>query len=168
MAELTSGFFPHGGFEVKLVRKEDILKTIDDNIIDKDVARELINNIETKAERILNSSVDAWVSIPYFGSMRRPKTIRLRTDPEFTAAATHVYENKSKDEFVMFMKNSYNDYTAQLHYQAYFNKLAARYARLYPIKYRQYYNEKGEHYARLKIVLSNCFEYSRDSENNIY
>lgn len=168
MAELATGFFPHGGYEVKLVRKEDILKTIDDNILDKDVARELINNIETKAEKIINESIEGWVSIPYFGSMRRPKTIKLKVDPEFRAAAEHIYATKSKEEFVMFMKNSYNDHTAQLHYNAYFNKLVSRYARLYPIKYRQYYSDKGEHYARLKIVLANCFEYSGSSENNNY
>mgnify|MGYP007070015566 CR=1 FL=1 len=66
----------------------------------------------------------------------------------------------------MFMKNAYNDHTAQLHYNAYFSKLVSRFARMNPIKYRQYYTEKGEHYARLKIVFTNCFEYSKDSESN--
>ena len=60
---------PGGGYDVKVVRKEDILKCIDSNIVDKDVMLAFINQFEVDASNFLSQG--RWTSLPYIGTLRK-------------------------------------------------------------------------------------------------
>ena len=55
--ELEVRKFPAmGGYDVTIVNKDDILKTIDDNIIDKEIAYEIIRELELSYQRYVSAS----------------------------------------------------------------------------------------------------------------
>ena len=59
--------FPNG-YDVRVVRKQDILDCIDENIIDKEIALELITQCEIDACQYINEG--KWTGLPYIGSVR--------------------------------------------------------------------------------------------------
>ena len=60
---------PGGGYDVKVVRKEDILRCIDSNILDKDIMLAFINQFEVDASNFLSQG--RWTSLPYIGTLRK-------------------------------------------------------------------------------------------------
>ena len=63
--------FPNGGFEVEVCRKQDIIDSIDDPTVDKDILFAIITQCEADANDFLNEG--RWTGIPYLGNMRVPK-----------------------------------------------------------------------------------------------
>lgn len=59
--------FPRG-YDVTIVRKEDVLEAIDDNIIDKEVALDLIKQLELDASNFIKEG--RWTSLPFIGTIR--------------------------------------------------------------------------------------------------
>lgn len=53
--------FPRG-YDVTIVRKEDVLEAIDDNIIDKEIALDLIKQLELDASNFIKEG--RWTSLP--------------------------------------------------------------------------------------------------------
>ena len=67
---LEEGKFPSStGKQVLIENKASILKTIDDNIIDKDVAMMILVQLEKDAQRHLEA--DEVTAIPYLGKIKR-------------------------------------------------------------------------------------------------
>ncbi|TLN27922.1 hypothetical protein FED16_19210, partial [Acinetobacter baumannii] len=67
---LEEGKFPSStGKQVLIENKASILKTIDDNIIDKDVAMMILVQLEKDAQRQLEA--DEVTAIPYLGKIKR-------------------------------------------------------------------------------------------------
>ena len=62
--------FPRGN-DVVVCKKEDILATIDDNILDKELAYALIEELEITADKFLSEG--KWVGIPFLGNIRKNK-----------------------------------------------------------------------------------------------
>ena len=58
--------YPKGN-EVRVVRKADILKCIDENIIDKEIALEIVTQCEIDAANYLTNG--KWTGIPYMGNI---------------------------------------------------------------------------------------------------
>ena len=59
--------FPRG-YDVTIVRKEDVLEAIDDNIIDKEIALDLIKQLELDASNFIKEG--RWTSLPFIGTIR--------------------------------------------------------------------------------------------------
>lgn len=67
--ELEVRKFPAmGGYDVTIVNKDDILKTIDDNIIDKEIAYEIITSLELSCQKYVSAGDTA--GIPYIGKLK--------------------------------------------------------------------------------------------------
>lgn len=67
--ELEVRKFPAmGGYYVTIVNKNDILKTIDDNIIDKELAYEIITSLELSCQKYVSAGDTA--GIPYIGRIK--------------------------------------------------------------------------------------------------
>lgn len=91
--------FPNG-YYVKIVRKEDILKTIDENIIDKEVAWAVLDNMSFDiADGISNGR---WTNIPRIGTVRvDPYKAAYNRAKKLCKDAKDVLP---KDEYVSFRK----------------------------------------------------------------
>ena len=62
--------FPRG-YDVKILRKSDVIASINANIIDKDVALAIVKKCEIDAANFLREG--RWAGIPYIGNIRIPK-----------------------------------------------------------------------------------------------
>ena len=67
--------FPNGGYDVTIIRKQDVLDCIDANIIDKEVALDLIAKLEIDAMSVINSGMKA--NIPFLGSIQMKTTRKI-------------------------------------------------------------------------------------------
>ena len=94
--------FPNNGYNIKVVTKEDILKTINDNILDKEVAIELIKQLELDAAKYLRQ--DKWVGIPLIGNIRVSPTKYIKRQQEADGLFEDAKEILDKDKYIIFRK----------------------------------------------------------------
>ena len=101
--------FP-GGNDVKVVRKEDIINTINCNIVDKEVALAIVKQCEVDAANFLRKG--RWTGIPFIGSIRVPKRVqRMRTKEvqDLLEEAKNVLADLKKASYVVEnVKNNLN------------------------------------------------------------
>ena len=93
--------FP-GGNDVKVVRKEDVIETINCNIVDKEVALAIVKQCESDAANFLRKS--RWTGIPYIGSIRVPEVVKLTHSKEQQELIQTAVETVSTEQFVIFRR----------------------------------------------------------------
>lgn len=98
---------PNGGYDVKVVRKEDILKCIDSNILDKDIMLAFINQFEIDASNFLSQG--RWTSLPYVGTLRRNQYKEALNSEEVRELDEAARENLDKNKYILFRKNLRDD-----------------------------------------------------------
>lgn len=172
MSELQTRKFPYSNYDVVLIEKEDIIKTINDNIIDKEVALELVNSLEVKASNYLKDK--RWASIPYLGNIRIPEGLKPEIKKEFKDAKQFAYETLSKKDYVAFIKEICHDNKLMIKYKGYFNQILAMAVRRDKRKWNNLCRAKGENYASCKMVfgymvkpMKEDYEYIFETENEI-
>lgn len=142
--------FPHGN-DVIILKKDDILKTIDANIIDKDVALAIVNQLSCDIAK--NIVEDKWTGIPYIGNVRynsMAKLIKNHTDIMNDAKSV-----LSKDEYVVFKRNVLKQTSNEAKLGRVSKYQASMFVREHPKCYRSWI-AKGEAYADCKAYfLSN-------------
>lgn len=107
--------FP-GGYEVKIYKKEDILKSINDNIIDKDIAYEIIEQCEKNAAEYIKKG--RWAGIPFIGNIRIPKTLLAKETDEYKDAIEDAKLTCDNYQFVAFRKQlNFKNYLAEKHHK---------------------------------------------------
>ncbi len=100
--EIETRKFPgEGGSDVHIVRKKDILKTIDLNITDKDIALELISKLEKDAAEYMTKGI--WISIPFIGNIKIKDSLAAYN--ENSELFKEAKDTMTKEEYVLFRKN---------------------------------------------------------------
>ena len=102
--------FPNGGYEVRIVRRSEVLEAIDKNIIDKDIALAIVERCELDCANFLKEG--RWANIPYIGNIRIPKAKQLIKSEEQQTLISDAYDNLDTDSYLMFRKQL-NQYNAQ-------------------------------------------------------
>lgn len=153
MSSLDTRFFPYSNVEITIVRKDDILKTIDENIIDKDIANELISHLETRAEKSLMNH--KWTGFPFLGSIRVPPGLSPETLQRTKDATMWARDNMSREAYVMFTKQCAHDAYQINKYRAYFDTIKTRAINNNRTEYHTLCSLKGKNYAICKITFSN-------------
>lgn len=143
--------FP-GGYEVKVVRKQDIVDCINTNIVDKDVALALIEQCELDAATFIRNG--RWTGIPFMGSFRQSKVDKLLKSKEQQELIAHAYENSTPEQYVIFRKDlAYENerrVKAQRHYNYVLSMAVNRNRKLFV----KLVKERGEGYARIRFFLN--------------
>lgn len=94
--------FPNG-YEFTVVNKEDIINTIEDNIVDKELMFDLITEMENTALSFIEAG--HWTGIPFLGNVRvSPYTKELR-HKETKELLTAAKRTLPKEEFYVFNRN---------------------------------------------------------------
>lgn len=91
------------GYEVKIINKHDIIASIDDNILDKEVALEIVKRCEIDASNFLKEG--RWTGIPFIGNIRIPKTTQKLLTEESKHLLQGAKETLDENMYVMFRKN---------------------------------------------------------------
>lgn len=162
--------FP-GGTEVKVVRKQDILNCIDNNIIDKEIALEIIQQCELDAAAFISKG--RWAGIPFMGSLKISSVAKLSNSDEQQELIKTAFETVSTQEYVMFRKDLAYDNERRVKAQRYYNYVLSMAVRRNRRLFVKLVKEKGEGYARIHMFLSrsivavsNEFDYIDDAEDS--
>lgn len=116
--------FPKG-YEVKILRKEDVLASIDANIIDKDVALEIVKKCEIDAANFLREG--CWASIPFIGNLRVPKTTKKLLSEETQAILGEAKTALDRDKFLLFRKSIAFDIGKQVKVERYYRYTVSKF-----------------------------------------
>lgn len=141
--------FPNG-YDVTVLRKQDIIDCIDDNIIDKDVAFVIIEQLEKDALDFLKDGV--WTGIPFIGNIRRNQVKQRETSEKQQALINDVKESVSEEEYLLFRRNLRTDNVKAIKATRYFNYIASRMANHNRKQFKMLCNKKGERFAKIFIA----------------
>lgn len=138
--------FPNG-YDVRVVRKQDILDCIDENIIDKEIALELITQCEIDACQYINEG--KWTGLPYIGSVRLNDGGKiLRENKELLNEAK---EKLDDEKYILFKKSLVIEGKTKLKKSRYFNYIVSIYANHNRKVYKELVANNGENFA--KVIL---------------
>lgn len=111
--ELELRKFPAiGGYYVTIVNKDDILKTIDDNIIDKEIAYEIIKSLELTCQKYVSAGDTA--GIPYIGKIKERLTAAIARENK--EAIEDAREALDKEHFIAFRHALFADESKRYKY----------------------------------------------------
>lgn len=96
--------FKNSDYDILVSNKQDVLDTWDANVTgyDKELVNKIVESAEVEAAIFLTNDKSAWVSIPFMGNFRIPKTKLLEIDDEFQITLADAKANKTKEEFILF------------------------------------------------------------------
>ena len=143
--------FP-GGDEVTIVRKQDIIDCINTNIVDKEVALELVKQCEVDAANFVREG--RWAGLPFMGSLRPSPVSKLEKSKEQQELIEAAYHESTPEQYCIFRRDLAHENYRKIKANRMFNyKLS-----ISVNKNRKLFNkiskEKGDKYARLHFYLS--------------
>lgn len=94
--------FATDGYDVEVVKKEDVLACIDNNILDKEIALELISQLEIDAGEALAQG--KWVGFPKLGSFRLSPNQKYSFNESQKKIIADAKAVLPKDKYIMFRK----------------------------------------------------------------
>ena len=153
--------FP-GGKDVKIVRKEDIINTINTNIVDTEVALAIVKQCEIDAVNFMKKG--RLTGIPFMGTIKVPDTIKMSQTKEQKDLILAAMENTTNEQFVMFRRNLAYDNKVKIKARKYYNYVLSLSVAKNRNQFKKMCKEKGEAYARIHFFLL----YSVTSVNNEY
>ena len=153
--------FP-GGKDVKIVRQEDIINTINTNIVDTEVALAIVKQCEIDAVNFMKKG--RLTGIPFMGTIKVPDTIKMSQTKEQKDLIIAAMENTTNEQFVMFRRNLAYDNKVKIKARKYYNYVLSLSVAKNRNQFKKMCKEKGEAYARIHFFLL----YSVTSVNNEY
>ena len=153
--------FP-GGKDVKVVRKEDIINTINTNIVDTEVALAIVRQCEIDAVNFMKKG--RLTGIPFMGTIKVPDTVKMSQTKEQKDLILAAMETTTNEQFVMFRRNLAYDNKIKIKARKYYNYVLSLSVAKNRNQFKKMCKERGEAYARLHFFLL----YSVTSVNNEY
>ena len=138
---------PGGGYDIKVVRKEDILKCIDDNILDKDVMLAFITQLEIDANNFLAQG--RWTSLPYIGTLRKNQFKEALNKEEVIELDEAAKENLDKNRYLLFRKDLRNEIAKSIKRERLYSYTLSQVVKKNKDFYKYLETTRGELYARV-------------------
>ena len=110
--------FPPEGYEVTVLRKQDVLKCIDDNIIDKEIALDIVRRCEIDATNFLKEG--RWAGIPFLGNIRIPKIVQTFMSEETQKLMQEAKETLDEHKYLLFRKEFASNAVKQEAHERYY------------------------------------------------
>lgn len=153
--------YPKGN-EIRVVRKADILKCIDENIIDKEIALEIVTQCEIDAANYLTNG--KWTGIPYMGNIiSNISGLVIRQNAELIDAAK---EELTEHELILFRKELVADGNKKVKHTRWVAYIASKMATKNRGLYNKLVREKGAAYAKLYMYFYANLTVVGDNNNN--
>ena len=143
--------FP-GGNDVRVFRKEDIIETINTNIVDKEVALAIVRQCEMDAANFLRKG--RWTGIPFMGSIKVPDVVRMSNTPEQKELINTAAETLTNEQFVMFRRELAHNNEKRAKATKYYNHVLSIAVSKNRNLFKKMCEEKGVGYARIHFFLS--------------
>lgn len=162
--------FP-GGNDVTVVRKQDVIDCINDNIVDKEVALAIIQQCETDAAAFLRQG--RWTGIPFIGSIRANQVKKLEKTKEQQELINAAYDTVTKEQYIIFRKKLAHDNDRRIKAQRYYNFVLASAVSKNRSLFKKMCKDKGESFTRIHfflnhsiVAVSNELDYEIDGEDS--
>ena len=139
--------FPNNGYEVTVVRKQDILDCIDSNIVDKEVALAIVEQCERDAANFITEG--KWTGLPYMGNVRVPLNVQMLKSEEQQSLIKEARETLDRDNYILFKTELERDNSARIKHQRYYNYILSIAANSNKKLYKKLCDKKGEYYTRI-------------------
>lgn len=149
MRDIETRKFPNGGYDVIIVKKDDILDTIEQNIIDREIMDEIISQLEVNVTTLLKE--EKWTGVPFLGNIRIPPVKKMalkRKDLQ-----KDVYENESRETYLMFIRQNALDDDKIVRANRMYRRIASIAIRKDVKRFRDIAKVNGETYARLYMYF---------------
>ena len=143
--------FP-GGTDVKIVRKEDIIETINCNIVDKEIALAIVKQCEVDAANFLRKG--RWTGIPFIGSIKVPDVVKMSNTPEQKELIKAAAETTTNEQFVMFRRELAYNNEKRVKATRYYNYVLSMAVSKNRNLFKKLCREKGVGYARIHFFLT--------------
>ena len=143
--------FPNGGHSVTILRKEDVLKTIDENIIVKDIALTIVRQLEIDAGNCIK--IGGWAGIPHFGNLRVPPSSKMYKDEAVKKLIEAQKETLDNKGYILFRKDLAAEIKEKEKLQRIFNYRLSKMVKRNYRAYTKMAKEKGDTYANLYFFL---------------
>ena len=162
--------FP-GGYDVTVVRKQDVVECINDNIVDKEVALAIVQQCEVDAVTFLRQG--KWIGIPFIGNIRTNQVKKLEKTKEQQELIDAAYNTVSKEQYVIFRRNLGKDNVKRLKAQRYYNYILASSVSRNRSLFKKMCKERGEAFTRIHfflnksiVAVSNELDYELNGEDS--
>ena len=146
--------FPNGGYDVNVVRKQEILNCIDDNIIDKEIALDLIKQLEIDATTYINDG--KWTGLPFIGNIRVPKYRQMFQSENTRILKESASELLDKERYILFKKNLAADVQKRAKIDRYYKYILSQVMNKNMKVFRLWAKKYGDLEARIKLLT--CHE----------
>lgn len=148
--------FADRGYDVHIVSKEDILETIDNNIVDKDVALELIKELELDINAALLDN--KWAGIPHIGSFRVDSTKLIEKTEEFKAARDYARQHLNTESYVLFKRTIRAENKKQEQFNRFCSYCISMALKKYKDEYKECLRTTNEHILKLRLGVRMMFK----------
>lgn len=138
--------FPKG-YDVKILRKEDVLASIDANIIDKDVALEIVKRCEVDAANFIREG--RWAGIPFVGAIRIPKTKLALISDKTKELLDEAKQTLEHDKYLLFRHTIASDIGRQVKIERYYKYIVSKFVGKNSKLFKKLSIKHGDSYARL-------------------
>ena len=142
--------FP-GGNDVKVIRKEDIINTINCNIVDKEVALAIVKQCEVDAANFLRKG--RWTGIPFMGSIKVPDVVKMSNTPEQKQLIDDAIQTVTSEQFVMFRRELAYNNEKRVKATRYYNYVLSMAVAKNRNLFKKLCKERGVGYARIHFFL---------------
>lgn len=150
MAEVRR--FPPEGYEVTVLRKQDVLKCIDENIIDKEIALDIVRRCEIDATNFLKEG--RWAGIPFLGNIRIPKIVQTFMSEETQKLIAEAKENLDENKYLLFRKEFAKDAMKQEDKERYYKYELSKFIGKHIGFFRKHARKHGDKLAR--VICFTC------------
>lgn len=144
--------FPCGGYDVEVFKKQDILDSITNNIIDKDVVLTIIEQCEKDVANYLKQG--KWSGIPFIGNIRIPKIKQLESTPEQQALIEDAKTTLDNNSYILFRAQLGKENSKKIKQERYYKYILSIAISHNKTLYKNLCNNKGETFARLYLYTS--------------
>lgn len=146
--------FPNGGYDVTVVRKQDIIDCLDANVVDKDVVLAVISQCELDAANFISSG--RWTGIPFIGSIRVPKRIQRIHSKEVQDLIEEAKNTLDKDRYLVFRHRLGSDINREERENRYYRYIVSHFVNNNRKFYNKLVKKEGEDVAQfICYTLSN-------------
>ncbi len=156
--------FPPEGYQVTVLRKQDVLKCIDDNIIDKEIALEIVRRCEIDAANFVKDG--RWAGIPFLGNLRIPKIVQTFLSEDTQQLMAEAKENLDEHKYLLFRRQFATDAVKREDRERFYKYELSKFVGKNLKFFRKLVAKHGEKLARVKcFTLRNM---TIVTEDNIY
>lgn len=134
------------GYDVTVCRKQDIIKCLDENVVDKEVVLALISQLEVDASNFLVEG--RWTGIPFLGNIRIPPAKQKLKSEAVQQLMDDAREQYDKDKYYVFRRNLAKELTRSTKVERFYKYIVSQFSVRSPKMFNCLLYKRGDKQAR--------------------